>query len=159
MAAIAEGQTAPDFTLPANTGTQISLSDYLGKKNVVLYFYPKDDTPGCTKEACSFRDDTSELDKLDAQVLGVSRDSVHSHQAFASKYNLPFPLLADTEGKVTEAYGVWQEKNMYGKKTMGIVRTTVVIGKDGVIRKVFPKVSVDGHSAEIQEVLRAVSGK
>ena len=156
MAAIAEGQPAPDFTLPSSTGGEISLSEYRGSKSVVLYFYPKDDTPGCTKEACSFRDSTAEFEKLGAQVLGVSRDSLGSHEKFAAKYQLAFPLLSDANGKVTEAYGVWAEKNMYGKKTMGIVRTTVIIGKDGVIRKIYPKVKVDGHSGEVLDLLKSL---
>ena len=158
MAAIAEGQPAPDFTLPSSTGGEISLSEYRGSKSVVLYFYPKDDTPGCTKEACSFRDSTAEFEKLGAQVLGVSRDSLGSHEKFAAKYQLAFPLLSDADGVVAEAYGVWREKNMYGKKTMGIVRTTVIIGKDGVIRKIYPKVKVDGHSGEVLDLLKSLDG-
>lgn len=155
MAIIAEGQKAPDFSLPASTGETVSLSQFQGKKNVVLYFYPKDDTPGCTTEACSFRDNLSEFDVADTVVLGVSRDDVASHQKFSQKYSLPFPLLADTDGSVTEAYGVWQEKNMYGKKTWGIVRSTFIIDRDGVVRKVFPKVKVDGHTAEVLEFIRS----
>ncbi|BCW99424.1 MAG: putative peroxiredoxin bcp [Armatimonadota bacterium] len=154
MAIIAEGQKAPDFSLPASTGETVSLSQFQGK-NVVLYFYPKDDTPGCTTEACSFRDNLSEFDAADTVVLGVSRDDVASHQRFSQKYSLPFPLLADTDGSVTEAYGVWQEKNMYGKKTWGIVRSTFIIDRDGVVRKVFPKVKVDGHTAEVLEFIRS----
>lgn len=158
MAEIAEGQPAPDFTLPSSTGGEISLSDYRGSKSVVLYFYPKDDTPGCTKEACSFRDSAAEFEKLGAQVLGVSRDALGSHEKFAAKYQLAFPLLSDADGRVTEAYGVWREKNMYGKKTMGIVRTTVIIGRDGVIRKIYPKVSVDGHSEQVLNLLKSLDG-
>jgi len=152
---IAEGQKAPDFSLPASTGETVSLSQYQGKNNVVLYFYPKDDTPGCTTEACSFRDSLADFQVLDTVVLGVSRDDVASHQKFSQKYSLPFPLLADTDGSVTEAYGVWQEKNMYGKKTWGIVRSTFIIDREGVVRKVFPKVKVDGHSAEVLEFIRS----
>ncbi len=154
MAMIAEGQKAPDFSLPASDGGTVSLSQFRGKKNVVLYFYPKDDTPGCTTEACSFRDHLADFDSVDAVVLGVSRDDVDSHRKFSQKYSLPFPLLADTDGTVTEAYGVWQEKNMYGKKTWGIVRSTFIIDRDGVVRKVFPKVKVDGHTDEVLEFIR-----
>lgn len=154
MAMISEGQPAPGFALPASTGATVSLDDFKGNKTVVLYFYPKDDTPGCTKEACSFRDESAEFEKVGAVVLGVSRDSLASHQKFRDKYSLSFPLLSDVDGTVTEAYGVWQEKNMYGKKSMGIVRSTFVIDRDGIVRKVFPKVSVDGHSNEVLSFIR-----
>ncbi len=154
MGKIEEGQKAPDFSLVCETGDSISLSDYRGKKNIVLYFYPKDDTPGCTKEACAFRDDWSEYGKLDTQILGVSRDDEKSHLKFSQKFTLPFPLLADTSGQVVADYGVWQEKNMYGKKSMGIVRSTFVIDKEGTVRKIYPRVSVDGHSQAIQEFIR-----
>lgn len=149
-----EGKAAPCFTLTAGDGNTISLSDFKGKKNVVLYFYPKDDTPGCTKEACAFRDIGGEYDALDTQVLGVSRDDTRSHAKFSEKFQLNFPLLADTEGAVTEAYGVWQEKNMYGKTYMGIQRATFIIDKEGIVRKVYPKVSVDGHATEIQDFIK-----
>lgn len=154
VAKIEAGQKAPPFTLRSGDGKTVSLSDYLGNKNVVLYFYPKDDTPGCTKEACAFRDDWAEFGKLNTQVLGVSRDPEESHQKFSRKFDLPFPLLSDTEGEVVQDYGVWQEKNMYGKKAMGIVRSTFVIDTQGVVRKVFPKVSVDGHSQAILDFIR-----
>ncbi|KPV45147.1 thioredoxin-dependent thiol peroxidase [Alicyclobacillus ferrooxydans] len=148
-----EGTMAPDFTLENQDGQPIHLADYRGKV-VVLYFYPKDNTPGCTKEACSFRDASSELTDAGAVVLGVSRDTASSHRRFADKFELPFPLLADTEEEVCNAYGVLQEKNMYGKKSIGIVRSTFVIDKDGKIVKVFPKVKVDGHVDEVLEVVR-----
>lgn len=154
MPDIAEGQKAPDFELPSSTGDSIRLSDFQGKKNVVLYFYPKDDTPGCTKEACSFRDSHADFEGMDTQVLGVSRDPISSHQKFSDKYSLQFPLLSDENGEVTEAYGVWREKNMYGKTSMGIVRSTVIIDKDGTIRKIYPKVKVDGHTEQVREFVR-----
>jgi peroxiredoxin Q/BCP len=149
------GEPAPDFTLPASTGENVSLSDFRGKQAVVLYFYPKDDTPGCTKEACSFRDLSAEFAAKGAVILGVSPDSVDSHRKFRDKYHLPFTLLADQGAEVATQYGVWKEKSMYGRTFMGVERTTVVIDKDGRIRKVFPKVSVDGHA---DEVLAALEG-
>jgi len=155
MPELAEGQEAPDFALPSTTGEEIRLPDFRGRKNVVLYFYPKDSTPGCTTEACSFRDAQAEMAELDTQVLGVSRDSIESHGRFSDKYGLSFPLLSDAQGKVTESYGVWREKNMYGKTQMGIVRSTFVIDKQGIIRKVYRKVSVNGHSEEVKEFIRA----
>ena len=155
MAAIAEGHPAPDFTLPSSTGGEISLSDFRGSKSVVLYFYPKDVTPGCTKEACSFRDSTAEFEKLGAQVLGVSRDSLGSHEKFAAKYQLAFPLLSDANGKVTEAYGVWAEKSMYGKTYMGIERSTFLIDTEGRLQREWRKVSVKGHAAEVLEAISA----
>jgi peroxiredoxin Q/BCP len=149
---VAVGQAAPDFTLQASNGKTISLSDYRGK-NVVLYFYPKDMTPGCTTEACDFRDYHPEFSKLNTVVLGISPDDVKSHDKFTAKYELPFPLLADTEHKVAEAYGVWVLKKMYGREYMGIERTTFVIDPDGKIAKVWPKVKVTGH---VQEVLQFI---
>ena len=146
------GQKAPEFTVVDDSGKTVKLSDFKGKK-VVLYFYPKDDTPGCTKEACSFRDGISEIRKQGAVVLGVSADSAESHQKFKKKYDLNFPLLADTEKKIIEDYEVWKEKSMYGRKYMGIERTTYVIGKDGKISHIFPKVKVGEH---YDEVLAAV---
>jgi thioredoxin-dependent peroxiredoxin len=139
------GQEAPDFTLPDQMGVVTSLSELRGSP-VVLYFYPKDDTPGCTKEACGFRDDFSGYQARGSTILGVSPDSSTSHARFAQKFNLPFTLLADAEHKVCEAYGVWKEKNMYGRKSMGVERTTFVIDAKGVVRAVFPRVKVDGHS-------------
>jgi len=147
------GDKAPDFSLYDQDKKKISLSDFIGRQEVVLYFYPKDDTPGCTKEACGFRDSITAFKNKDTVVLGVSNDDTASHQKFANKYELPFPLLSDVDKKVAEAYGVYKEKNMYGKKYMGIERTTYVIGKDGKIKKIFPKVKVDGH---VEEVLQAL---
>jgi len=125
------------------------LKEFRGKKNVVLYFYPKDDTPGCTKEACSFRDERPKFDKKDAVILGVSFDDLESHKKFAGKYKLPFPLLSDADKKIAEAYGVYKEKSMYGRTYMGIERSTFVIDKDGKIAQVYRKVRVDGHSDEV----------
>ena len=150
---IEEGKKAPDFNLKNQDGETISLKDFKGKK-VVLYFYPKDNTSGCTKEACNFRDEFPKFKNVDAVILGVSPDSVASHKKFADKYDLPFNLLSDEEKKVLEQYGVWQEKSMYGKKYMGVVRTTVVIDENGKIRKIFPKVKVDGHNKEVMEALK-----
>src|SRR5882672_3685911 len=139
------GDKAPDFNVSTDAGQKVKLSDFKGKK-IVLYFYPKDDTPGCTKEACAFRDGIAQIKKKGAVVLGVSADSVESHQKFKKKFDLNFPLLADTDKKMVEGYGVWKEKSMYGKKYMGIERTTIVIAPDGTIKKIFPKVSVTGHA-------------
>lgn len=149
---IEEGQTAPDFTLSADDGGKVKLSDLRGKP-VVLYFYPKDDTPGCTKEACAFRDRSQDLKAKGAAILGVSPDDVASHGEFRDKYSLNFPLLADTDHQVAELYGAWREKNMYGKKSMGIQRSTFLIGPDGTVRKVWKKVSVDGHDEEVLAAL------
>jgi peroxiredoxin Q/BCP len=142
------GDEAPDFVMKSDADETIRLSDYRGKK-IVLYFYPKDDTPGCTAEACSFRDGFSEIERKGAVVFGVSTDSVESHKKFKEKYHLNFPLLSDVEKKVVNAYGVWKEKNMYGKKYMGIERTTFIIDELGKIKKIFPKVKVDGHLEEV----------
>jgi thioredoxin-dependent peroxiredoxin len=149
---VEEGETAPDFTLPADDGRQVKLSDLRGKP-VVLYFYPKDDTPGCTKEACAFRDRTRELAAKGAVVLGVSPDDVASHGQFRDKYSLNFPLLADAGHQVAERYGAWREKNMYGKTSMGIQRSTFLIDGDGKVRKVWKKVNVDGHDEAVLEAL------
>jgi len=146
------GDSAPAFTLLDDQGNKVALKDFKGKK-VVLYFYPKDLTPGCTVEACDFRDAATLLKKKKAVVLGVSKDSVALHQKFKDKHDLNFPLLADEAGKVCEAYGVWQEKSMYGKKYMGIARTTFVIGPTGKIEHIFEKVKVKGHTDEVLEVL------
>jgi peroxiredoxin Q/BCP len=148
-----EGDKAPAFQLESDEGTKIALKDLKGKA-VVLYFYPKDLTPGCTQEACDFRDSSARLKKAGAVVLGVSRDSVESHRKFAGKHELNFPLLSDPDGKVCEAYGVWQEKSLYGRKFMGIVRTTFVISPEGRIARLFPKVKVNGHVDEVLEALR-----
>lgn len=147
------GVKAPDFTLTSDQDVQVSLSDFIGKTKVVLYFYPKDNTSGCTKEACSFRDNFEEIETNDAVVLGVSPDSVKSHQNFISKQNLNFTLLSDPEHKVAEAYGVWGEKSMYGRKYWGISRTTFIIDKDGLIKYVFKNVKPAGHAEEILEML------
>jgi len=146
------GQKAPDFTVMDDQGEKVKLADLKGKK-VVLYFYPKDDTPGCTKEACAFRDGIDKIKKRGAVVLGVSADSMESHKKFKSKFDLNFPLLADSDKKMIEAYGVWKEKSMYGKKYMGIERTTFVIDEKGKIAHIFPKVKVDQHYDEVLEAL------
>jgi peroxiredoxin Q/BCP len=147
-----EGTIAPDFALATDGGGEVSLSDYRGKK-VVLYFYPKDATPGCTTEACNFRDDHSQIVTAGAAVLGVSPDSVKSHDKFKLKHSLPFALLSDPDHEVAERYGAWGEKKMYGKTYMGILRSTYIIDEEGVIAKVFPKVRPKNHSAEVLEAL------
>ena len=146
------GDKAPDFNVSTDAGQKVKLSDFKGKK-IVLYFYPKDDTPGCTKEACAFRDGINEIKDRGAVVLGVSTDSVDSHKKFKSKFELNFPLLADTDKKIVEAYGVWKEKINYGKKYMGIERTTFIINKEGKISHIFPKVKVDEHYDEVIDAL------
>ena len=146
------GSRAPAFSLPNDKGQIVKLSELKGKK-VVLFFYPKDDTPGCTKEACSFRDGLQAIRKKGALVFGVSADSVGSHQKFSKKFSLNFPLLSDESKATIQAYGVWKEKSMYGRKYMGIERTTVLIAKDGTISHVFPKVKVEGHYSEVLEAL------
>ena len=149
---LGEGDVAPDFRLPADDGKPYALKELRGQK-VVLYFYPKDETPGCIKEACSFRDNLARVRSKRAIVLGVSKDDLESHAAFRKKYALSFPLLSDTEGNVLNAYGVWKEKNLYGKTHMGIERTTYIIDEGGRIQKIFPRVKVDGH---VDEVLAAL---
>lgn len=146
-----EGKKAPDFKLPSTAGKEISLSDFKGEKVVVLYFYPKDDTPGCTQEACDFRDSLKKF--KGAAILGVSADAIPAHEKFQKKFSLPFPLLSDESKEMIKTYGVWKEKSMYGKKYMGIERTTVIIDKQGKVAKIFPKVKVTGH---VDEVLEAV---
>jgi peroxiredoxin Q/BCP len=154
---IFEGDKAPDFTLPAfRKGKEetISLKDFHGKKWVILYFYPKDNTPGCTQEACDFRDLSPQIDKRRAAVLGVSLDPLSSHQKFSSKFELPFPLLSDAEGKVSKKYGVYKLKQLYGRSFWGIERSTFVIDPNGKIVKAFRKVKVNGHAREILTLLR-----
>jgi len=145
---LVEGAKAPNFTLPDKNGNLVSLSDFLGKK-VVLYFYPKDNTPGCTRQACAFAGAYNGFRQKDVEVIGISRDSVASHAKFAEKHNLPFVLLADTELEAIRAYGVWQEKKLYGKTSMGVVRTTFIIDENGNIQKLMPKVKPDTNAAEI----------
>ncbi|MGB8344939.1 MAG: thioredoxin-dependent thiol peroxidase [Ktedonobacteraceae bacterium] len=158
---VQEEQSAPDFTLPAVGSEdvvrngQVHLQDLKGR-TVVLYFYPKDDTPGCTKEACSFRDANREMQKRGIVVLGVSTDSVDSHKKFAEKYGLSFPLLADVDTTVSQLYGVYGEKNLYGRKYMGVSRETFLIDKDGIVRKVWPKVKPDDHASEVLETIEAL---
>jgi peroxiredoxin Q/BCP len=139
--AIQEGKAAPDFTLEDQDGKPVSLSDFAGRQAVLLYFYPKDDTPGCTKEACGFRDDIRAFAKLGVTVLGVSADGAASHQKFIGKYKLPFPLLSDPDRKVMKKYGAFGEKIMYGKKTVGVIRSTVLIGKDGKVLRHWARVA------------------
>lgn len=154
MVELKEGAKAPNFSLPNANGELVSLSDFKGK-NVVLYFYPKDDTSGCTVEACEFTDNLKQFEKIDAIVLGVSADSVESHKKFEQKHKLKVTLLSDEDKKVLQAYGVWQEKSMYGRKFMGIVRTTFIISPDGKIKKVFNRVSPKGHAKEVLEAIKA----
>ena len=147
------GMRAPDFTLPDSQGNDVALSNFR-EKNVILYFYPKDNTKGCTLEAINFRDNYEEIKETDTVILGVSKDSMKSHISFINKYNLPFVLLSDEEGKVCELYGVWKMKKMYGREYMGIERTTFLIDKEGSIMKIFPKVKVEGHVEEIMDQLK-----
>jgi peroxiredoxin Q/BCP len=149
-----EGKKAPAFALPNQNGEKVQLKDFLGKK-LVLYFYPRDSTPGCTTEALGFRDAQKKLEKLNAAVLGVSKDSAASHCKFIEKQGLKFDLLTD-DGTVLAKYGAWGEKSLYGKKSLGILRTTVVIDEEGVVRKVFPKVRVNGHVDAVLEALKAL---
>jgi thioredoxin-dependent peroxiredoxin len=155
MATIKEGKAAPAFTLTDAQGKSVSLDDFAGK-DVILYFYPRDDTPGCTKEACGFRDLWKEIGKKNAVVLGVSADGEASHQKFRDKYKLPFPLLSDPDRKVMKAYGAYGEKMMYGKKTLGVIRSTVWIGPDGTVRKHWARVSDAAKHPE--QVLAALQG-
>ncbi len=150
---IEAGAKAPDFTLATDDGTKLKLSSLRGAP-VVLYFYPKDDTPGCTVEACAFRDASKQLTKLGARVLGISPDDVASHGRFRDKFQLNFPLLADPAHKIAEKYGAWREKNMYGKKTMGIARSTFIIDRDGNVARMWKAVKVDGHDAAVLAALR-----
>lgn len=152
---IEENKKAPSFTLIDDNGKKVSLKDYAGKK-IVLYFYPKDMTSGCTKEACDFRDSFPDFKKINAVILGVSPDSAVSHKKFKQKYNLPFTLLSDESKKTLQNYGVWKEKSMYGRKYMGVERTTVIIDEKGIVRKIFKKVKVPGH---VEEVIKALEEK
>ena len=152
---VSVGEKAPDFTMPTDGNGSVSLSKLRGKP-VVLYFYPKDDTSGCTAEACGFRDTFPDYGKTGAAVIGVSRDSVASHDKFKKKHDLPFTLASDQDGKVTEKYGVWIEKSMYGRKYMGIDRSTFLIDKDGVVRNIWHKVKVPGHVAEVLKAAKAL---
>lgn len=151
------GDEAPGFSLPDQKGTVNSLSQHRGRQ-VVLYFYPKDDTPGCTKEACGFRDGSPTIEKAGAVVLGVSLDGQASHQKFAAKFALPFALLSDEDAKVSKAYGVYKQKNMYGRTFWGIERSTFVIDERGLLKAIFRKVKVDGHTKEVMKVLKAKNG-
>ena len=149
-----EGKKAPAFTLSDGDGNVVALKDLVGKNNLVLYFYPKDMTPGCTIEACSFRDNSAKIRALGAKVVGISADSSARHNTFTEKYSLNFPLLADPDNKVTRAYGVYKMKSLYGREFMGIERTTFVIDKSGVVRKVFARVKVNGHTDEVLDALK-----
>lgn len=153
MALPEEGKAAPAFTAKAHTGEKVSLKDFKGEKNVVLYFYPKDDTPGCTKEACGFRDNYAAFKERGIEVVGVSKDSPAKHQRFIGKYDLPFRLIADEDHSICEAYGTWGEKKMYGRTSMGIIRSTVVIDPMGVVHAVYPKVKPAEHAQQILDDL------
>lgn len=150
---IAEGDKAPSFSLEADDGTTVT-RDSLAGKNVVLFFYPKDDTSGCTKEACDFRDAFPRFGKIDAMVIGVSPDSLESHRKFKKKYELPYRLLSDEGHRLADTFGVWKEKSLYGRKYMGIERTTVIIDRKGRIARIFPRVKVPGHALEVESAVR-----
>ncbi len=152
------GDVAPDFKLPSTRGKDVSLKEFRGK-DVILYFYPKDDTPGCTKEACSFRDHESDMSKRHAVVFGVSTDSLASHEKFKSKYDLNFPLLSDETSDVAKMYGVWKEKNLYGRRSWGVARTTFWIGADGKIKKIWKKVDTERHAEDVMAELDAHAKK
>lgn len=154
---IKEGDKAPKFALPADDGTVVT-SNSLRGKNTILYFYPKDDTPGCTKEACDFRDAFPRFGNVGAEVIGVSPDSVESHRKFKKKFSLPFRLLADEDHQLADQFGVWKEKSMYGRQYMGIERTTVIIDRNGRVARIFPKVRVPGHIEEVETALRGLDG-
>lgn len=149
------GDKVPDLKLPSSSGKDVSLTDYKGKK-IVLYFYPKDDTPGCTTEACDFRDNLKTYAELNAVVIGISKDPLSSHEKFIKKYGLPFELISDTEGKLLEAFGVWKEKSMYGKTFLGVERSTFLIDEDGKIAKEWRKVSVSNHVADVLESIKSL---
>jgi len=148
------GKPAPDFSLVSTSGETITLRQFKGKSTLVLYFYPKDETPGCTKEACSFRDYAYDFKQLGAVIYGVSPDPIESHTAFQFRHQLPFDLLSDPDAVASKAYGVWKMKNLYGNKSMGVERTTFVIDKTGRVAQIYPKVKVDGHVEEVLEFLR-----
>ncbi len=152
---LSEGDKAPDFEVPADGDGRISLEAHAGKK-VVLYFYPKDDTPGCTKQACGFRDHIDDFAAAGAEIIGVSKDSVKKHDSFKAKYELPFTLASDEDGAICEAYGTWVEKSMYGRKYMGIERATFVIDEHGVVQKIWRKVKVPGHVEAVLDAVRAL---
>jgi len=152
---VKEGKAAPDFTLPSNEGGEVSLASLRGK-TVVLYFYPRDMTPGCTREACEFRDTQAPLKRAGAVVLGVSPDSLGSHDKFRKEYKLNFPLLSDPQKKVAKKYGAWGEKVMYGKKVTGMIRSTFVIDGKGTVRKIFPRVKVGGHAEKVLAAVKAL---
>ena len=152
------GDVAPDFRLPSTRGKEVSLRDFKGK-DVILYFYPKDDTPGCTAEACSFRDHESDLSKEHAVVLGVSTDSLESHEKFTEKHHLNFPLLSDQTADIAKMYGVWKEKNLYGRRTWGVARATYWIGPDGRVKKIWKKVDTAKHAEDVLAELRAGRSK
>ncbi len=153
METLKAGDKAPDFTAKDQNGNNVSLSDFIGKK-VILYFYPKDDTPGCTAEACSFRDNYQSMLSKGFEVIGVSTDDEKSHKKFETKYSLPFPLIADTDKTINEAYGVWIEKNMYGKKYMGTARKTFIINEDGTIGHIIDKVDTKNSSQQVTDLLQ-----
>lgn len=153
---IKEGDKLPPFSLPADDGSVVTNESLKGRKTV-LYFYPKDDTSGCTKEACDFRDAFPRFGQTNARIIGVSPDSVESHRKFKTKYELPFQLLADEQRQLANAFGVWKEKSMYGRKFMGIERTTVIVDVDGRVARIFPKVSVPGHVGQVEEALRELA--
>ncbi len=150
---LAENKKAPAFSLPSTDGGKLSLKDFAGK-TLILYFYPRDNTPGCTTEAQEFRDALPELQKLGAEVVGVSKDTIDTHCGFRDKHSLTFPLLTDADGRVMEKYGAWGEKNNYGKVTVGVIRTTVIIGADGKVQKIFPRVRVKGHVDRVVQTVR-----
>ncbi len=151
---IAEGDQAPAVAVSSDDGKVLDLASYRDKRNVVLYFYPKDNTPGCTKESVNFQAELEKIRELDGEVVGVSPDSVASHQRFKDKYGFSFPLLADVDKEVCRSFGVWTQKSMFGKKYYGVQRATFIIGKDGIVKKVWPKVSVSGHAAEVIAALQ-----
>lgn len=152
---VEEGSKAPDFTAPTDGGGKLKLSELKGKA-VILYFYPKDDTTGCTKEACGFRDSLPDFSKAKATVIGVSKDSVERHDKFKAKYDLPFTLVSDTDGKICEKYGTWIQKSLYGRKYMGIDRATFLIDKTGTVRNIWRKVKVPGHVEAVLEAVKAL---